>query len=59
MRNAVARRPHRERAQELERDRLGLLEKRKVNDLILPLFLSVFLAKLSSTINPAIFFFVR
>lgn len=30
MRNAVARRPHRERAQPLERQRLGLLEKHKV-----------------------------
>lgn len=30
MRNAVARRPHRERAQPLERRRLGLLEKHKV-----------------------------
>ncbi|KAL2675634.1 hypothetical protein Neosp_011824 [[Neocosmospora] mangrovei] len=29
MRNAVARRPHRERAQPLERQRLGLLEKHK------------------------------
>ncbi|KAM0309542.1 hypothetical protein ACHAPQ_012566, partial [Fusarium lateritium] len=29
MRNAVARRPHRERAQPLERRRLGLLEKHK------------------------------
>lgn len=30
MRNAVQRRPHRERAQPLERRRLGLLEKHKV-----------------------------
>lgn len=36
MRNAVARRPHRERAQPLERRRLGLLEKHKVRSLQAP-----------------------
>jgi U3 small nucleolar RNA-associated protein 11 len=30
LRNSVARRPHRERAQPVERRRLGLLEKHKV-----------------------------